>query len=226
MATTHTDAPGWPRSRCPTSGCPTPSRCSRRRLFAERLERLRAAMDDARLRPPRRVGRPRAQRQPRLPQRLRPALRGGGAGRRPAPAIRPSLVGNECYGMADAAPLPMRLVTLPGPEPARASRATPRRSLPADPARRGHRRRQPGRRRRVEDLRDRATRSRRRRSWSTSSGGRRRGGLVENATDLLIDPADGLRVVNEVDQLAAFEWAACQTSQGVRSVLDRPAARA
>src|SRR5262245_9506344 len=45
------------------------------------------------------------------------------------------------------------------------------------------------------------------------------GGLVENATDLLIDPANGLRVVNEVDQLAAFEWAACQTSQGVRRVL-------
>jgi hypothetical protein len=44
-------------------------------------------------------------------------------------------------------------------------------------------------------------------------------GLVENATDLLIDPADGLRVVNEVEQLAAFEWAACQTSSGVRGVL-------
>ena len=44
-------------------------------------------------------------------------------------------------------------------------------------------------------------------------------GLVENATDLLIDAADGLRVINEVEQLAAFEWAACQTSSGVRSVL-------
>ncbi len=44
-------------------------------------------------------------------------------------------------------------------------------------------------------------------------------GLVENATDLLIDPADGLRVINEVDQLAAFEWAACQTSDSVRRVL-------
>jgi hypothetical protein len=30
-------------------------------------------------------------------------------------------------------------------------------------------------------------------------------GLVENATGLLIDASDGLRVVNEVDQLAAFE---------------------
>ena len=46
------------------------------------------------------------------------------------------------------------------------------------------------------------------------------GGTVENATDLLIDPADGLRVINEADQLAAFEWASCQTSQGVRTLLD------
>ena len=44
-------------------------------------------------------------------------------------------------------------------------------------------------------------------------------GLVENATDLLIDAADGLRVLNEVEQLAAFEWAACQTSHGVGAVL-------
>ncbi len=44
-------------------------------------------------------------------------------------------------------------------------------------------------------------------------------GLVENANDLLIDPADGLRVINDVDQLAAFEWAATQTSNGVRRLL-------
>ena len=44
-------------------------------------------------------------------------------------------------------------------------------------------------------------------------------GLVENATGLLIDAADGLRVINEVDQLAAFEYAACQTSEGVRHML-------
>jgi len=44
-------------------------------------------------------------------------------------------------------------------------------------------------------------------------------GIVENATDLLIDPANGLRVTNEVEQLAAFEWAACQTSDGVRRVI-------
>ena len=44
-------------------------------------------------------------------------------------------------------------------------------------------------------------------------------GAVENATDLLIDSADGLRVINEVEQLAAFEYAACQTSQGIRELL-------
>ena len=44
-------------------------------------------------------------------------------------------------------------------------------------------------------------------------------GAVENATGLLIDPGDGLRVINEVEQLAAFEHAACQTSQGVRDLL-------
>jgi hypothetical protein len=45
-------------------------------------------------------------------------------------------------------------------------------------------------------------------------------GAVENATDILIDAADGLRVVNEVEQLAAFEWASCHTSSGVRRLLD------
>ena len=42
---------------------------------------------------------------------------------------------------------------------------------------------------------------------------------MENATQLLIDAADGLRVINEVEQLAAFEYAACQTSDGVRRML-------
>ena len=42
---------------------------------------------------------------------------------------------------------------------------------------------------------------------------------VENATDLLIDPADGLRVINDVDQLAFLEWAACHTSEGVKRLV-------
>ena len=45
-------------------------------------------------------------------------------------------------------------------------------------------------------------------------------GAVENATDILVGAADGLRVINEVEQLAYYEWAACQTSSGVRRVLD------
>ena len=45
-------------------------------------------------------------------------------------------------------------------------------------------------------------------------------GAVENATDLLIDAGDGLRVINEVEQLAAIEFAACQTSNGIRRLLD------
>jgi Xaa-Pro aminopeptidase len=45
------------------------------------------------------------------------------------------------------------------------------------------------------------------------------GGAIENATDLLIDPADGLRVVNEPEQIAALEWASCHTSNGMRSLL-------
>jgi hypothetical protein len=44
-------------------------------------------------------------------------------------------------------------------------------------------------------------------------------GAVENATDLLIGAGDGLRVINEVEQLAAFEYASCQTSNGVRQLL-------
>ena len=44
-------------------------------------------------------------------------------------------------------------------------------------------------------------------------------GAVDNAVDLLIDAGSGLRVVNEVDQLAAFEAAATRTSTGVRNLL-------
>ena len=44
-------------------------------------------------------------------------------------------------------------------------------------------------------------------------------GSVSNATDLLIGAADGLRVINEVEQLAVFEHAACHTSDGVRRLL-------
>jgi len=44
-------------------------------------------------------------------------------------------------------------------------------------------------------------------------------GLVENAGDILTGAQDGLRVINEVEQLAAFEYAACHTSNGVRNLV-------
>ena len=40
-----------------------------------------------------------------------------------------------------------------------------------------------------------------------------------NANALFMNPADGLRILNEADQLAAFEFAACYTSSGLKNVL-------
>jgi len=128
------------------------------------------------------------------------------------------LTGNECYGMAGAAPLPMRRelfqdLSLPS-QPRNRSRALDQ-ILADEGIRRGSRVGVVG--------------------WKTYSSRAaidapaflvdelRRvtgsGGLVENATDLLIDPAGGLRVINEAAQLAAFEHASCQTSGGVRRLL-------
>ena len=55
-------------------------------------------------------------------------------------------------------------------------------------------------------------------------------GTVENATDLLVDAADGLRVVNEPEQLALFEYAACTPPRGLPAAVrwrrhDRAGAR-
>jgi hypothetical protein len=44
-------------------------------------------------------------------------------------------------------------------------------------------------------------------------------GLVANANDIFMNAVDGLRVINELDQLAAFEYAACHTSTAVRNLL-------
>ncbi len=119
--------------------------------------------------------------------------------------------------MAAAAPLPMRLVifqdlSLPG-QPRDAS--TPLRSILHDEGIRA------GSRVGVVGWKTYASRATIEAPAFLVDELRARGrhGLVENATDILIDPADGLRVINEVDQLAAFEWAACQTSDGVRQVL-------
>ena len=44
-------------------------------------------------------------------------------------------------------------------------------------------------------------------------------GNVKNANTLLIHPSEGIRAVNDVDQLACFEYIGTQTSQAVRDVL-------
>jgi hypothetical protein len=128
------------------------------------------------------------------------------------------LVGNECYGLAGAAPLPMRRelhqdLSLPGQPRDRSRRLDE--ILAGEGITHGTR---VG----VIGWKTYATRASletpaflvdelRRAVGST--------GLVENATGLLIDADHGLRTVNEVDQLAILEWAACRTSDGVRRVL-------
>jgi hypothetical protein len=141
---------------------------------------------------------------------------------RDEPAI---LVGNECHGMAGAAPLPMRRVTfqdfsLPG-QPRDRSLALG--DILADEG--------IGRGSRVGVI-----------GWKEYADpgtlevpafivDRLReltpAGTVENAAHLLIGAADGLRVINEVEQLAAFEHAACWTSFGVRQLIHglRPGTR-
>lgn len=132
------------------------------------------------------------------------------------PAI---LVGNECWGMAGAAALPMRRHRFQDF------------SLPSQPRDRS--------RALAEIMADEGVRAGSRVGlvgWKTYDRPERSdlpaylvdelrtlvgpGGAIENATDLLIDPAGGLRILNGADQLAAFEWASCQTSQGVRNLLD------
>jgi len=44
-------------------------------------------------------------------------------------------------------------------------------------------------------------------------------GTVRNAVNLLIHAAHGLRVINDADQLAAFEAASCRTSSGIRRLI-------
>lgn len=128
------------------------------------------------------------------------------------------LVGNECWGTAGAAPLSMRRerfqdFSLPG-QPRDRSRALG--DILGDEGV------GPGRRIGVVGWKTHDERSRMEipalivdelRRLTGSSG------LVENATDLFIDAGGGLRVVNELDQLAAMEAAACATSTGVRNVI-------
>lgn len=133
----------------------------------------------------------------------------------PDPAI---LLGNEDWGLGGAAPLPMRRVwfqdmSLPD-QPRHKSEPLPR-ILDTEGIREGSR---------VGVI---AWKTYADRSWieapawlvdavRTAIGP---DGLVENANDILISPLDGLRTVNEPEQLAVFEWASCHTSEGVKRLL-------
>jgi Xaa-Pro aminopeptidase len=131
------------------------------------------------------------------------------------PAI---LVGNECWGTAGAAPLAMRRIlfqdlSLPG-QPR--DRSRPLAAILADEGVvRGARLGVVG----WKTYADRATIEVP--AFLVDELRRLVGpdGLVENAGDLLIDPADGLRVINDVGQLAELEWAATRTSDGIRRLL-------
>jgi creatinase/prolidase-like protein len=132
---------------------------------------------------------------------------------------RPTLLaGNECIGLARAAPLPVEAVLfqeLSLPSQPR-DRSSPLREILASAGL------QPGARVGVVGWKSSPDQS-----WIEAPsylvdtlrelvGG---AGQVDNATALLTDPSDGLRVINEPQQIAAFEHAACETSSGVRNLL-------
>jgi hypothetical protein len=139
------------------------------------------------------------------------------------PAI---LVGNECWGTAGAAPLTMRRHLFQDLSLANQPRD---RSRPLDEIL-GDEGIRPGRRVGVAGWKPFADRSRLEvPSYLADALRRLTGpeGLVENANDLFMDPADGMRVVNDVHQLAVLEHASSRTSTGVRNLLEnlRPGLR-
>lgn len=131
------------------------------------------------------------------------------------PAI---LVGNECYGLAGAAPLPMRrhlfqdLSLIDQPRD---------RSRPLEDILRAEGV-EPGSRVGVAGWKSYV-----RPDWLEAPAflvdtlRRLVGseGRVENASDLFSEAGRGLRVVNEPAQLLAFEYAACHTSEGVKRLV-------
>jgi hypothetical protein len=136
-------------------------------------------------------------------------------GRDDDPAI---LVGNECFGMAGAAPLPMRRVLhqdLSLPDQPR-DRSRPIDDVLADEGI------GPGSRVGVIGWKTYADAA-----WIDAPSwlaDRLRAlvgasGSVANATGLLIDPARGLRTINEAAQVAAFEYASSHTSRGIHRLL-------
>jgi hypothetical protein len=136
-------------------------------------------------------------------------------GRDGDPAI---LVGNECWGVAGAAPIPLRRhrfqdFSLPN-QPRDASRPLGE-ILAAEGVARGTRIGLVGWKRYVDPTMSDLP------AYLVDAVRDLVGpdGRIENATDLLIDAGDGLRVHNEADQLAQLEWASCHTSDGVKRLL-------
>lgn len=128
------------------------------------------------------------------------------------------LVGNECFGMAEAAPLPMRVelfqdLSLTG-QPRDRSRSIEQ-IFDSEGLRSGMRIGVIGWKSYADP------------AWlevpSFLADALRAAvgpdGQLENSNHILINAADGLRAINEVDQLAAFEYAACHTSEGVKRLL-------
>lgn len=129
------------------------------------------------------------------------------------------LVGNECVGMAEAAPLPMRVelsqdFSLPG-QPR--DRSRPLREILAEEGVVSGTGVGVAGWKEFEDttmieiptyIVDEVRRL-------VEPGGR-----VINANQLFTNPGEGLRVSNEVEQIAAFEHAACHTSSAVRRVIE------
>ncbi|MBP1632039.1 MAG: hypothetical protein H6Q11_327 [Acidobacteria bacterium] len=128
------------------------------------------------------------------------------------------LVGNECFGLAGAAPVPLRRhlfqdFSLPG-QPRHGSRPLAD-ILAAEGIGAGSRVGVIG----WKEYADPAALDAPAYLVDALRGLTGPTGAVGNAVGLLIDAAHGLRVSNEVEQLATFEHAACQTSQGIRRLL-------
>lgn len=128
------------------------------------------------------------------------------------------LVGNECVGMAEAAPLPLRvelfqLLSLPN-QPADRSRSL-RSILTSEGVTGGAHVGMVG----WKGLPDRSMIDVPAFITDPVRHAVESAGSVVNAGALFNDPADGLRVISDVDQLAVFEYAACHTSDAVRRVI-------
>ena len=129
-----------------------------------------------------------------------------------------ALVGNECVGMADVAPLPMRVelhqdFSLPS-QPRDRSRALGEILLSEGV--------QVGLSVGVIGWKEFTDRSMIEIPAFVVDAVREAvgdGGSVSNANHMFTAAADGLRVISEVEQLAAFEYAACHTSNAVRRLI-------